>query len=67
MLRTPLYAALGRTGEAHWPWDQPRTWACAILYELGRVNFLSDPSTRPHMTLADEGHLAGRLTATRSN
>ena len=32
---------------------QPRTWACAILYELGRVNFLSDPSTQPHMTLAE--------------
>ena len=32
---------------------QPRTWACGILYELGRVNFLSDPSTQPHMTLAE--------------
>ena len=32
---------------------QPRTWACAIIYELGRVNFLSDPSTQPHMTLAE--------------
>jgi len=21
-----------------------RTWACAILYALGRINFLSDPS-----------------------
>jgi Domain of unknown function (DUF6398) len=32
---------------------QPRTWACAIIYELGRVNFLSDPSTQPSMTLAE--------------
>jgi hypothetical protein len=31
---------------------QPRTWACGIVYELGRVNFLSDPSTQPAMTLA---------------
>src|SRR4051812_44098856 len=32
---------------------QPQTWACGILHELGRVNFLSDPSTQPHMTLAE--------------
>ena len=32
---------------------QIRTWACAILYALGEINFLSDPSTRPYMTIAD--------------
>ena len=32
---------------------QPRTWACGIIYELGRINFLPDPSTQPHMTTAD--------------
>src|SRR3712207_888518 len=44
---------------------QPRTWACAILYELGRVNFLSDPSTQPHMTLAEvcAGFGVGQSTA----
>jgi hypothetical protein len=31
----------------------PRTWACAIIYELGRINFLSDRSTQPYMTMAD--------------
>ena len=32
---------------------QPRTWACGIIYALGQVNFLSDPSTQPHMTMAE--------------
>ena len=32
---------------------QPRTWACAIIHELGRINFLSDRSTQPYMTMAD--------------
>lgn len=29
------------------------TWAAGILYALGQVNYLSDPSTEPHLT-ADE-------------
>jgi hypothetical protein len=32
---------------------QPRTWACAIMYALGQINFLSDRSTQPYMTMAD--------------
>jgi hypothetical protein len=32
---------------------QPRTWACAIIHELGRINFLSDRSTQPYMSMAD--------------
>lgn len=32
---------------------QPRTWACAIIYVLGQINFLSDRSTQPYMTMAD--------------
>jgi hypothetical protein len=32
---------------------QPRTWACAIIYVLGQINFLTDPSTQPFMTTAD--------------
>jgi Domain of unknown function (DUF6398) len=31
----------------------PRTWACGILYVLGRINFLGDKSTTPYMTTAD--------------
>ncbi len=26
---------------------QPRTWACGIVYVLGQINFLTDPSTTP--------------------
>jgi hypothetical protein len=32
---------------------QPRSWASGIVYALGRVNFLSDQSSYPHMTTAD--------------
>ena len=32
---------------------QPRTWACAIIHELGRINFLSDRATQPYMSMAD--------------
>jgi len=32
---------------------QPRTWACGIVYVLGRINFLGDPSFSPHMTIAE--------------
>jgi hypothetical protein len=30
-----------------------QTWACAVLYALGQVNFLSDKATKPHMAMAD--------------
>jgi hypothetical protein len=33
------------------------TWACAVLYALGQINYLSDKASKPHMTMAD---LAGR-------
>ena len=32
---------------------QPRTWGASIVYALGRVNFLSDKSSYPHMTTVD--------------
>ena len=32
---------------------QTRTWAAGIVYALGRVNFLSDKSSYPHMTTVD--------------
>ncbi|MFZ0695323.1 MAG: DUF6398 domain-containing protein [Alphaproteobacteria bacterium] len=32
---------------------QPRTWACGIVYVLGRINFLGDKSFPPHMTTAE--------------
>src|SRR5215218_1566407 len=32
---------------------QPRTWACGIIYVLDQINFLSDKSFEPYMTMAD--------------
>jgi len=32
---------------------QPRTWACGIVYVLGRINFLGDKSFPPYMTTPD--------------
>jgi hypothetical protein len=31
----------------------PHTWAAGIVYVLGRVNFLGDQSSYPHMTTVD--------------
>jgi len=31
---------------------KPTIWACAIVYTIGRVNFLFDPSQAPHMSAA---------------
>jgi Domain of unknown function (DUF6398) len=30
-----------------------RSWAAGIVYALGRVNFLSDDSIEPHMTMSE--------------
>ena len=48
-----MAAALCRKRPSPLATGQPRTWACAILYELGRVNFLSDRASQPYMTLAE--------------
>ena len=52
-LARDMAAALSRKRPSPLASGQPRTWACTIIYELGRVNFLSDPATHPHMTLAE--------------
>ena len=52
-LARDMAAALCRKRPSPVASGQPRTWACGIVYELGRVNFLSDPSTQPAMTLAE--------------
>jgi hypothetical protein len=31
----------------------PRSWACGIVWTLGRINFLSDPASKPYMTMAE--------------
>src|SRR3954453_17630040 len=32
---------------------QPESWACGILYALGQINFLSDKSSTPHMSMQE--------------
>jgi hypothetical protein len=45
----------------------PRSWACAVLYALGQINFLSDKSADPYMAMADLcGHF-GIATSTGGN
>jgi len=48
-----MAAALCRRKTSPVTSGHPRTWACAIIYVLGQINFLSDRSTQPYMTMAD--------------
>ena len=52
-LARAMAAALSRKRPSPLASGQARTWACAILYELGRVNFLSDRASQPYMTMAE--------------
>jgi hypothetical protein len=60
-----MTAALCRKRPSPLTSGQPRTWACGIVYVLGQINFLSDPSTQPFMTTADlcAGFGVGQSTA----
>jgi Domain of unknown function (DUF6398) len=44
-----MTAALCRKRQSPLGSGQPKSWACGIVYVLGRVNFLDDPSFSPHM------------------
>src|SRR3954464_14392780 len=61
-----MTAALCRKQPSPLTSGQPRTWACGIVYVLGQINFLSDPSTQPHMTTADLGARFGVGQSTAS-
>jgi hypothetical protein len=52
-LARAMAAALCRKRPSPLRSGQPRTWACSIVYVLGRINFLGDPSFPPHMTTAE--------------
>ena len=52
-LARSMAAALCRKRPSPVASGQPRTWACAVIYVLGQINFLSDRSTQPYMTLAE--------------
>ena len=53
VLAQRMTAALCRKRPTPLTSGQPRTWACGIVYVLGQINFLTDPSTQPVMTTAD--------------
>jgi hypothetical protein len=52
-LARAMAAALCRKRPSPLSTGQPRTWACGILYVLGKVNFLSAPSANPHLPTKD--------------
>ena len=54
-----MTAALCRTNPSPLASGLPRTWACGIIYVIGQINFLTDPSTRPYMPTADLCSLFG--------
>ena len=51
-LARKMAAALCRKRPSPLAYGQPRTWAAGIIYVLGRINFLSDPSVSPHLPTA---------------
>jgi uncharacterized protein DUF6398 len=65
-LAREMAAALCRKRPSPLSSGQPRTWAGGILHELGRVNFLSDPASKPHMTLAQLAKASGIGESTAS-
>jgi uncharacterized protein DUF6398 len=52
-LARAMTAALCRKRPSPLASGRPRTWACGIVYVLGRVNFLTDRSFEPYMTTAE--------------
>jgi hypothetical protein len=48
-----MAAALSRERSSPLESGRPRSWAAGIVYALGRVNFLSDKSREPYMTMSE--------------
>ncbi len=57
-------AGLGRKRPSPLATGRADTWACGIVYALGGVNFLFDPSQDPHMSAAElcDGFGVGKST-----
>ncbi len=51
-LARTMAGALSRKRPSPLASGQPRTWACGIIHILGQLNFLSDKSSQPYMTMA---------------
>jgi hypothetical protein len=52
-LARAMAASLSRKRPSPLASGQPRTWACGIIHVLGQLNFLSDKTTQPYMTMAE--------------
>ena len=61
-----LIVTLGRKRPSPFAYGEARTWACGVVYAIGRVNFLSDQSRTPHMSTARLCELFGVGKSTAS-
>jgi hypothetical protein len=52
-LSRAMAAALSRKRQSPLGLGQSKSWASGIVYVLGRVNFLDDPSFSPHMKTSE--------------
>lgn len=59
-----LVAKLARKRPSPLARGDTRIWAGGVLYALGQVNFLFDPSSRPHVTGTDLAALVGVNSST---
>lgn len=61
-----LIVTLGRKRSSPFAHGEARTWACGVVYAIGRVNFLTDKSQSPHMSTARLCELFGVGKSTAS-
>ena len=62
-----MAAALSRKRPSPLEGGRVKSWAAGIVYALGRVNFLSDDSREPHMTMSELCEKIGVSQSTASN
>jgi hypothetical protein len=65
-LARKMAAALARKRPSPLANGRVNTWACGILYTLGRVNFLFDKSQTPHLRADDLSEICGVSKSTGS-
>lgn len=63
-LARKMAATLSRKRPSPLESGRERSWAAGILYALGRVNFLSDKSREPYMTMSE---LCERIGVSQAN
>jgi hypothetical protein len=58
-LARELAAALARKRPSPLMQGRPDTWACGVMYTIGAVNFLFDPTQTPHLSSRELCALSG--------